>query len=111
MVTAMRGSFSTRISVACTFAAVSLGIRRHWIVALARWGRAFSACPPEIRVATQVVRSSAFPRAVRESRAAAAGSGTGPATASMSALPGPGSRAAKALKLARVVSVRITGKS
>ena len=59
----------------CTLSAESPGSMRHWMVALARCGSAFSAWPPEISVATQVVRSCAFRRTFSLRRSAAARSG------------------------------------
>src|SRR5437762_4658374 len=53
-------SASTRLRVACTSSIGSPGRTRQLTVALARCGRAFTACPPWIWVATQVVRICAL---------------------------------------------------
>ena len=66
------GSLRVLVSALCTFAALSPGIMRHWMVALARCGKAFSAWPPVIKVATHVVRNSALKRTTWLSRSAAA---------------------------------------
>ena len=49
----------------------SLGRRRQFTVACASCGSALSACPPVSRVATQVVRSCALKRVMRDRRFAA----------------------------------------
>ena len=55
-----------------TSSAVCPGMIRQLRVALARWGRAFTAWPASSRVATQVVRSMAWSPGSRLSRASAA---------------------------------------
>jgi len=53
-------SATTRRSVASTCSGGSPGRMRQFTVARARWGSAFSAWPPSISVATQVVRRRAL---------------------------------------------------
>lgn len=63
------GSARTPSSVFWMSSGFSTGRMRQFTVALADCGRAFSACPPESWVATQVVLKVALKRGVAESRA------------------------------------------
>src|SRR2546427_761153 len=71
-VTEILGSSKTRISVDRTSPGESAGNRRQFTIARAVCGNALSACPPSRRVATQVVRKSAFSYGSAERRAMAA---------------------------------------
>src|SRR5438093_3000438 len=72
VVTEILESSKTRISVDLTSAGDSPGSNRQFTMARAVCGNALSACPPSSRVATHVVRSSAFSYGSAESRATAA---------------------------------------
>src|SRR5437870_13176565 len=70
-VTEILESSKTRISVDLTSAGDSPGSNRQFTMARAVCGNALSACPPSRRVATHVVRSSAFSYGSVERRAIA----------------------------------------
>ncbi len=88
-VTLIDGSASARTRVSRVPTGASPGMMRHCTVAWARCGRAFSWCPADSMVATQVERSRALSAVSSARRAAAAWSGGLAATASMSALLWP----------------------
>ena len=70
-VTLICGSAKTWFSVRSSSATLSTGKTRQFTVAVASCGNAFSACPADISVGTQVVRSVALYCGFSESRAIA----------------------------------------
>ena len=107
--TAIFGSASVAVMAAATDSCDSAGITRHCTRARARCGRAFSACPPSIIVAVQVVRIWTLVSTTDDSRPTAAGSGGVRRSARMSACTEPLSISARRPKYSLVVSVRWTG--